>query len=381
MNNKSEMKQMVSPKNNFSYFVKYGWTLIILVIGSCADSEQGRAPKLLNVFNIVKFPNEGCNSSISNVYGVCYTSSECSTYGGTSSGSCASGFGVCCTFTGGCSGSTTLNNTYFKSSDSDSSPCLFSVCKSNDDICQIRLNFNTFDIAQPSTNNPSQTQPNGRTQCQQAQFLATTSDGNNSPTICGTNTDYHMIVDADDDCNTLSFTWSSSTTRSWNIQIMQISCDAKWKPPEGCLQHFTGTTGYIYSYNYAGGTHLATQDYSNCIRTEQGYCSIEYTPVGGNFKISGPAPTATANRGDTCATDYIIISGGGSTAGATTNFDRFCGSLFSVTDGSTTGSTIFANKQPFQVGVFMDGNEVNPSTSVAESSVGFYIYYKQTACT
>ena len=31
-----------------------------------------------------------------------------------------------------------------------------------------------------------------------------------------------------------------------------------------------GTSGYIYSYNYAGGYHLANQDYTNCIRTEQG---------------------------------------------------------------------------------------------------------------
>jgi len=363
---------------------KYCLALLIIVTGLGTAQEEevvtDRRAKLLNVFNIVKFPNEGCNSSTSNVYGVCYTASECSTYGGTSSGSCASGFGVCCTFSGGCSGSTSLNNTYFKSSDSDVSPCLFTVCRTHADICQIRLDFDTFNIAQPSTNNPSQTFPNGRTQCQDAQFKATSS-GNNSPTICGTNTDYHMIVEADDNCNTLSFDWSSSTTRSWNIRVSQISCEARWKPPEGCLQYFTGTTGYIYSYNYAGGTHLASQDYSNCIRTEQGYCSIEYTPVGGKFQISGPAPTATANRGDTCDKDYVIISGGGATAGATTNFDRFCGSLFSTTDGSTTGATIFANKQPFQVGVFMDGNEANPSSSVAESSVGFYLYYTQTACT
>ena len=342
--------------------------MTVMTVADLTGLVTDRRAKLLNVFNIVKFPNEACNSTTDNVYGVCYTASECSTYGGTSAGSCASGFGVCCTFSGGCSGSTSINNTYFKSSDGDSSPCLFSVCKISDDICQIRLDFDTFDIAQPSTNNPAQTFPNGRTQCQQAQFLVTSS-GNNSPTICGTNTDYHMIVEAEDSCNTLQFDWSSSSTRSWNIQISQLSCQSRWKPPEGCLQYFTGTSGYIYSYNYAGGTHLASQDYTNCIRTEQGYCSIEYTPVGGNFKISGPAPTATANRGDTCDKDYIILSGGGNnyyyhyyyiilsgggaTAGATTNFDRFCGSLFSITDGSTTGATIFANKQPFQVGVLI----------------------------
>ena len=47
---------------------------------------------------------------------------------------------------------------------------------------------------------------------------------------------------------------------------MQISCNAAWKPAEGCLQYFTGTTGTIYSYNYDGSYHLVNQHYDNCIR-------------------------------------------------------------------------------------------------------------------
>ena len=145
-------------------------------------------------------------------------------------------------FQGSCGGSTSVNNTYFAryeqltssgvvlnltsiplydlkltmqefhqimvlthSNDEDSSPCTFSVCKADDDIClvrnslvfpplwhtqhcwminfnllklnfqklsfnfqmsQIRLNFDTFNIAQPSTNKPEDNSPNGRTQCQ-----------------------------------------------------------------------------------------------------------------------------------------------------------------------------------------------------------------------
>ena len=84
------------------------------------------------------------------------------------------------------------------------------------------------------------------------------------------------IGQAREDCNTLSFTWTSSSPRSWNIQIMQvelgwtwfswyfifnmirstsitrwkyfsywlcvfqISCTAAWRPTAGCLQWFTG---------------------------------------------------------------------------------------------------------------------------------------------
>ena len=48
---------------------------------SCDGDEAGaRDSKLLNVFNIVKFPNDGC-TTVSGTYGVCYTASECDTLG------------------------------------------------------------------------------------------------------------------------------------------------------------------------------------------------------------------------------------------------------------------------------------------------------------
>ena len=356
--------------------------ILMNVLGLYAES-QSRTSKLLNVFNIVSFPNDGCNST-AGTYGTCYSATECQGYGGTSSGTCASGFGVCCTFHGYCGGSTSYNNTYFKSTSEDSSPCTFSVCKAKPDICQIRLGFDNFDIAQPSTNYPGDDNPNGRTQCQQAQFSAT-SDGPPPPIICGTNTGYHMIIDARDDCNTLSFTWTSSTTRSWNIHIMQIACTATWKPPQGCLQYFTGTTGYLTSYNYAGGYHLSNQNYNNCIRTESGYCSIAYTAVSTtSFQVSLITPTASPASigavGDSCTQDFIIVPGGGQTAGATTNYDRFCGSLLVHTAGST-GQTIKAKKMPFQVGVNFDSTELDEDNPAGtEWSKGFYLYYTQTAC-
>merc|ERR1712051_315205 len=48
--------------------------------------------------------------STSNRNGTCFTSSECSTRGGSSRGSCASGFGVCCVFTVSATSSTISNN-------------------------------------------------------------------------------------------------------------------------------------------------------------------------------------------------------------------------------------------------------------------------------
>ena len=53
------------------------------------------AVPVLNIFQVVRFPNEACNTT-ANDQGVCYTEAECQARDGTSSGSCASGFGVCC---------------------------------------------------------------------------------------------------------------------------------------------------------------------------------------------------------------------------------------------------------------------------------------------
>ena len=44
------------------------------------------------------------------------------------------------------------------------------------------------------------------------------------------------------------------------------------RAPSDCVQYFTGATGSVKSYNFQGGQLLASQYYTNCIRTEKGYC-------------------------------------------------------------------------------------------------------------
>ena len=68
------------------------------------EEEEARGGKTLSVFNVVKFPNDACGAS-NGFNGTCYTSSECSSLGGTASGTCASSFGVCCVFSIACGGS------------------------------------------------------------------------------------------------------------------------------------------------------------------------------------------------------------------------------------------------------------------------------------
>ena len=40
-----------------------------------------RSGRLLNIFQIVKFPNDACNATGGNFYGTCYTATECNSLG------------------------------------------------------------------------------------------------------------------------------------------------------------------------------------------------------------------------------------------------------------------------------------------------------------
>ena len=94
-----------------------------------------------SIFQVVRFPNEVCASS-SGVNGTCFTASECTSKGGSASGSCASSFGVCCVFSLSCGATTSQNNTYATintfSTTTDSDPCTYTYCKTSSDVCKLR---------------------------------------------------------------------------------------------------------------------------------------------------------------------------------------------------------------------------------------------------
>ena len=67
-------------------FIYYG--------GACSQLYTFYFSSLVNLFTVVRFPNSVCAGDAFN--GTCYTSEECNDRGGTSSGTCANGYGVCC---------------------------------------------------------------------------------------------------------------------------------------------------------------------------------------------------------------------------------------------------------------------------------------------
>merc|ERR1719330_398119 len=132
--------------------------LLLLVVTATLSSEteeeslSERGNRLLSVFNVVTFPNSACGAS-SGYNGTCYTAAECTSKGGSASGTCASSFGVCCVFSISCGSTSSANNTYAiissYSTSSDSDPCTF--CKSNSDVCKLRIDFDMMVLTAPTT--------------------------------------------------------------------------------------------------------------------------------------------------------------------------------------------------------------------------------------
>merc|ERR1719330_2220907 len=225
------------------------------------DTKGGKA---FSLFSIVQFPNQQCTASSSS----------------TTYGNCAAGFGVCCVITTStCSSSISTNTTYIRNPNYPSSytptsagTCSYTINKVSDDVCQLRLDFQTMSGFYTGTSGA----------CGVDDFEAAGQTGKNPPTICGTNTGYHMYVEfgvTSTDTITLTNTYRSgglTTAKTFNILLRQISCTARWKAPTDCVQYFTGKSGSVKSYNFAGSQFLQSQIYNNCIRTEKGYCAIQW---------------------------------------------------------------------------------------------------------
>jgi len=139
-------------------------------------------------------------------------------------------------------------------------------------VCQLRLDFQTMTGYYTGTSGL----------CGVDDFAAAGQTGVDPPTFCGTNTGYHMYVEFGNsatDTITLTNTWRSgglTTAKTYNILARQISCTASWKAPTDCVQYFTGKSGNVKSYNFAGSQMLLSQTYQNCIRTELGMCAIQW---------------------------------------------------------------------------------------------------------
>jgi len=327
---------------------------VLLLVGIQAilcleNDDEVRNKKLISSFQIVKFPNDACDGSGTR-NGTCYTTQECADKGGESSGSCADGFGVCCTFTiTNCGSTSNENNTAWTMPTTlpdTETACSLTVCPS-EEICSLRLDFTTFVINGPSVVSTGQVRrrlgtPVGNlldatytksgssyaTNCMVDVFTTTSASvSTNAPAVCGTLTGEHMYIEADGDrCNKLQFNLASVEAalpaltvtntrgvaafaqRAWDLTVTQIACTSEVLPPPGCTKYYYNSAGAfdasITSYNFVSNTaHLASQHERICIRRERGRCIGCFAVLGttlANFAISGRADNAAVHTNGCC---------------------------------------------------------------------------------
>jgi len=389
--------------------------LLGILATTLVNAQPGKEKKAIGIFNLVQFPNDVCAGS-GTQSGTCYTAEECTTRNGVASGTCADGYGVCCVITLACGGSSAENCTYLTQT-AATADCTYTICPRDSTINRIRLDLDMFQIASPVSPTGSATGASelagdapastGTKRAAMGHCTVDTFSVTGAPTICGTNSGQHMVVDTDGTaCVKASFSFGGDAgqTRSYNIKVLQFArsdMDGGGRP--GCLQWFTGNTGTVSTFNWQGtgvaSTHLANQDYNVCVRTNMGFCSICWAPmttgsatISGSFGLSNGASTATAamsGAGATqCATsgtaamvaannpansgDFVFIQGGVTPTGAPTTATvnaataaagggRFCGRFLATATGAAD-TTVCSGRRPFQLGVFTDGIEAASAT-------------------
>jgi len=400
--------------------------LALLAIFATSVYALPRHEKAIGIFNVVRFPNNVCDTGGNgNMNGTCYTAEECTARDGVATGSCADGYGVCCVITLSC-GDTTSENCTYLNQDASNTPatddgdenlsCTYTICPATTSVRRIRLELSAFQIADPfqpaedgsATNQDDAGSSIGHCLTDRLNVIGV---GAAIPTICGFNTGQHMVADTDGtECvkAIFSFAPGGGTSRNYRIHVLQFDQFNDMGGPAGCLQYFTGQMGMVNTFNWNGigaSTHLANQNYQVCIRQRIDACRICWSPVNavgmegtiaiaGAFGISNadaPDETTPVNgmgnaackaTADATSQDFIIIrqgNAGGADNGAGLNnaeiaagelgVDLFCGRFLNNVAMQSVDVTICSRATPFRLGVHFDGSETAAAAAGAKDMV------------
>jgi len=360
---------------------------IFFTLAALCLAKQERNDRMFSLFSVVQFKNDPCTSSdkissASTDYrnGTCVTSSECIDRGGSAKGNCAAGFGVCCVKIIDTDDNTdvTHNDTYLQNPDfptsyNDEGSITYKVSKINNDICFLRLDFEQFDVIEPTGN------------CADADHLEITGGDLEYPAICGNLQGSHMYVTmGNDDSDTVDIKVNvegdaGGATRKWEIKVAQIPCFSDYSPPDGCTQWFTEPSGTITDWAGADNRLQDNVDYQVCVRQNMGYCCVEYQSCDG-FSVGLGAATGQAGSGATCETagtngDWISIDGAGGHCGGIVGLNKFCGEFLHFQDAATNSVPVCDCTAPFNVGVHLS---TIAATTIPGS--GLCLNYRQVKC-
>jgi len=391
---------------------------------------QSKEGKYMSLFSVVNFPNEACTTT-SGFNGTCLSSSECIGSGGEALGSCAQGFGTCCYFEiTACGGSVTQNQTYLQNPSYPSSytisadtTCTYTFTKLNTRVCQIRLDFQQFELGPPISNTVRCLDTGTTTDYVSLVHSAGTTTRTEPTHLCGYNTGYHVYLDmgavgtspstkAYIEFKLDSANWASYN-RKWNVMASQIECDKNYHAPQGCLQYFFGNSGQgtveAFNYNQPASNYIGhlSGDYTVCVRREKSKCVIGWTPpqyaldpfglsmsgasiadtARGACRNPSPGPAAT-----TCTNQFIRIPDAVQTTTGAAPFtfttdpslvscDRICGKKLclgrGICDDDADHAVIYSKKVPFELQVNFDPAGGFPQ---GQHNKGFKLHYFQLPC-
>ncbi|BET03076.1 Hypothetical protein NTJ_15894 [Nesidiocoris tenuis] len=320
--------------------------------------------KFLNLFTIVRFPNDECSDG-----GTCYTEAECQGMGGSSGMPCAKGYGVCCMLTSRCGTSGEINGRVFRGL-GQSGVCSLTISKIP---CakQIRLDFIDFELEPPVGGD-----------CGPERLLVTGQNRNSPvPILCGSNSGQHVYLDVDEAEGPVMVSVVSNDPKDFMIRVTQICDGERLLAPKHCLQYYTETEGFIRSFNYqpdlrSASGYLNNLDYAICIRKGEEMCSVMYSNEFNNFEnpfdinnvdadgsLTVPVGEAGAEVFN-CPDDFLAIRS-----------VRLCGQK--VNDASVqpdftqNAPVIDSSSGPFVVSFVTDRSI---------SGLGFFLRYKQFPC-
>jgi len=383
---------------------------------SHAFIENNRLQRI-SLFSVVQFPNDPCQGS-STKNGTCYTAEECDQRGGVAAGTCADGYGVCCTISLDCGAASAENLTYLVMSSTSTPPnkCEYRICKATDRICRIRFDLQLFTLAPPAVEASTNDGLYGGSIGDCVTDIFTVSGSySGSPAICGKNAGQHIYADINNDCVRAAFLFgvSSSVSRQYSIKVSQYVCNDEIGGPIGCLQYFTATSGTVASFNFPIGTssiasattitHLSNQNYDICFRRADDNCRLCFTPSIATDPASyGLGEAAdTNNRGTvstSCIADYLIIPQSDVSTisndpihnSAIANIDRICGRKFNTITTESSHKTICTARRPFSIKFRSDMNEddvansptvINDETNgTPKGYIGFSLDFFQESC-
>jgi len=356
--------------------------VLLINVGTIYGQSQPTRVSIPALLSILRFSQTSCSGENGDS-GTCLTERDCAAKGGNSINSCGGGSLTCCSFKFTCGSTTNQNETIFVNQayprgENGTDTCQVTIEK-QPNVCQLRLDFEEFTLAQPDENGL----------CTTDSFMVRTTVGERLPILCGENSGQHIYIDMGrGSANPVVLSVVSNgdrVTRKWKVKINMIPCNNLEMAPSGCLQYFRSPSALVKSFNYGPkieerARYLSNLRYTSCVRVEENFCAVKWeTENEDSFNFGAPTNTTADGittlieqaGGEACSKDDFVGIDQGSLDGVGPGEDRFCGSRL------LGSNVIISRSKPFQLKVRSNHDQM---FNAASSQQGFSLRYVQLPC-